>query len=190
MWCGLDGSEKFPRQILPPKRSFLQVMFGTCRFIIQLGFDYSHGSSLNRFDFGRVSYSQWGMPYRTCIFKHWPDYRSKNWNTDLWILENDCSLWNYVIFTSSIFTSDTTDSKVTSELSAITPNCCLLNMYVNDHYSDAPSLLADTGFLCWVRSGHSFAHYPSQFTECFLENNLLTPFVIWGTEAIPCTQRC
>ena len=65
MWCGPDGSEKFPRHILPPKRCFLQLMFWTCCIITQLGFDYSHGSSLNRFDFGRFSYGQWGMSYRT-----------------------------------------------------------------------------------------------------------------------------
>ena len=49
-------------------------MFGTFRISPQLEFKYSHGS-LNRFDFRRVGYKQWGMPYRTCIFMHRPDHR-------------------------------------------------------------------------------------------------------------------
>ena len=109
-WCNLfDADLMAVRNSLDKlslrRKVLSRCFFGTSRFITQLGFYYSHGSSLNRFDFGRVSNSQWGMPYRTCMLKHWPAYRARRsthcqdqlWAADLegiiaWKLWSRCRL--------------------------------------------------------------------------------------------------
>ena len=45
--------------------------------VLQNGDEYMAWSRRHiPWNFGRVCYNQWGMPYKTYILKHWPDYRS------------------------------------------------------------------------------------------------------------------